>query len=151
MKLERREEEPAAPERLQRRSSGRQRPGWDAQEDRTARLTGGERVAGSGCSTRRKKKGDVTTSLFRIEAKTTEKQASARVEREWLEKIVGEAQDNRQLPAFTFGFDANGKGNREDWLAFQAPVAAKLVRIAELVLSRDYGEAQAVASLLRRS
>jgi hypothetical protein len=149
MKLERRQDEPAAPERLQRRSSGRQRAGWEAQEERTAKLTGGERVAGSGCSTRRKKKGDVTTRLFRVEDKTTEG-SSLSVKREWLEKIAGEAVDNRQLPALTFGFDDNGSG-REDWMAFQATTAAKLIRIAELVLSRDYGEAQAVAGLLKRS
>jgi hypothetical protein len=151
VKLERRTDEPVGPERLQRRSSsGRQTPGWEQQEARTERVLGGKRVKGSGCSTRRSHKSDVSAGLWRVEDKTTGGKTLA-VERGWLEKIAGEAQDNRQRPALQLGFDEDAEHSvREDWLAFPMLDAARMMQIVEKVLAKDYGEAKALAELLRR-
>lgn len=127
------------------------RPGWDEQEEETAKaVPGGSRTRGSGCSQRSSRKSDVTSPLWRVEDKTTTGRA-LRVERDDLEKIRSEALREGQNPVLTFGFDRDGGLPRDDWMAFPLPVAGLLMGVADAVLQGDMSEACALAEMLGRA
>lgn len=119
--------------------------GFEVQERLIARATpGGERVRGSGCSTRPGRKGDVRGDLTLNEGKTTAK-ASITIERAWLAKIKVEAADVGLCPAFTLGFDAARPSDREDWKAYPLGLANLLESIAAAILAGDLDGAREMA------
>lgn len=141
------------PKKLDRANMGNAvaKPGWDAQEEGTAKaVPGGKRVRGSGCARRSSRKSDVTSPLWRVEDKTTTGRA-LRVERDDLEKIVAEALREGQNPALTFGWDRDGGKPRDDWMAFPQQVASVLMHVTDAVLQGDFEEASELAKLLGKA
>lgn len=134
------------------RGQAKPRAGWDEQEEAiAAAVPGGKRVKGSGCSTRRSRKGDVEGRWLRAEGKTTVKAKGIRVERSHLEKIRAEAEDNRQAPLYVFGFDRTVDRPREDWAAFPLSVAECMMAVVEATLQGDHEDALAQAELLAKA
>lgn len=141
---------PPLGERLNRKGVDRKHPGWDRQEELTAEaIPGGKRVVGSGSSRKASRKSDVSGEWVRAEDKTTSDAKSISVKREFLDKIKHEAHTNGQVPAFVLGFDYNPKhGPRQDWLAFPATDAARMMSVVDAILQGDIEEAQELARRL---
>lgn len=140
-------------ESLERKTEMAQRPGWDIQEERTARaIPGGKRVQGSGCSTRASRKSDVSGDWLRAEDKTTSnnKGKGFRLTRDYLEKIRAEALHNGQRPAFVFGFDKAGRSPREDWIGFPLPMAEQMMSAVDALIRGNIDEACELAATLTR-
>jgi hypothetical protein len=119
--------------------------GCDEQEQRVADAIGGERVRGSGCSPWPGRKGDAVSEMFRAETKTTQARG-IRVERDYLIKIRDEAMATGRRPIFAFGFDGN---KREDWIAFELPVAEHMLLLINAVENGDADEARRLVELIR--
>lgn len=142
---------PERPITIQRRAQAPARKGWDEQERASASLIpGGERVRGSGCSRLPSRKSDVSGTWLRNEDKTTGK-ATIRIARQDVEKIKVEALANRQRPSLTLGFDAHGALQREDWMAFPAPLAGLLLSVVDAIIKDDVDEARELADLIARA
>lgn len=119
--------------------------GCDEQEQRVADAIGGERVRGSGCSPWPGRKGDAVAEWLRAEAKTTSARG-IRVDRDYLVKIRDEAMATGRRPVFAFGFDGP---QRDDWIAFELPVAERLLALVTAVENGDADEALRLVELIR--
>lgn len=80
-------------------------PKWRKKENSDAQVFGGKRVSGSG--NKPFKPGDVKTSLFLIEAKTTDKKSFSIPQKMW-EKIYNAALMSQRIPILSIKFNSSG-------------------------------------------
>lgn len=124
------------------------RAGFTVQEKLAAAAIDGERVRGSGCSTRPGRKGDAESALVRLSAKTTEK-GSIRLTRDWWDEISAQARATGQVPMLVVGFDAGARQARQDVACVDLAVAEKLLAVHAAVLDGDLDRARALAEMVR--
>lgn len=111
---------------------------WKGQEKAVARGLSGRRTRGSGCGN---DKGDVVSTLFRSECKTTIA-ASISVKAAWLSKIASEASGDRKAPMLVFGFDNGVPGTSQDWASVPMPVFVAMSNVVNEVLKGNLEEAE---------